>query len=137
MTTRTESGSAEPTPESSFLSVLIIDDDDAHLALMRRSLRGQQLLVFVANHPNEALELMQRVKPDVVLIDVHMPDVPGTELLPLLRDLKTKARLVLYSNEPSEALRAHAQAVGADGYIEKGQPPAQLVRQLHSILNAM
>src|SRR3954466_733604 len=65
------------------------------------------------------LDALAETAPDVVLLDLNMPDVGGLEALPRLRGLVPQARVVVLSSFSAEEKEAAALAAGADRYVDK------------------
>jgi CheY-like chemotaxis protein len=102
-------------------SLLIVDDNPLNLKLTRLLLLGEGYQVRTAGDANQALELIAAARPDLILIDIQLPDIDGLELTRRLKaDPATRGIVVL-------ALTAYAmlgdeakvRAAGCDGYIAK------------------
>lgn len=65
--------------------ILIVDDEPAILAALRRTLRGKGYRIFVADDPQQALRLLDRERIDLVLSDVDMPTMSGLDLVARIR----------------------------------------------------
>ena len=115
--------------------ILIIDDDDVHLASTRGLLEEEGYEVYTQLGPFGATTMVKSLRPDLVLLDVNMPGLPGDRLSVLLRDNEATAstRLILYSSNDEDILRATVRAQGLDGYICKGSP-SQLRSKVKSFL---
>jgi DNA-binding NarL/FixJ family response regulator len=71
--------------------------------------------------------------PDVILIDVNMPDAPGDRAITVARAAAPGAKLVLYSAWEESKLRVLALQVGADGFISKSESVLAIGRRLHEL----
>jgi response regulator RpfG family c-di-GMP phosphodiesterase len=86
-------------------AVLIVDDDDAMLAALRRALRGEPYDVLTALDPATALETLVRLRVDLVVADQRMPAMRGTELLALIEARAPEiARIVLTAYPDEETI---------------------------------
>jgi DNA-binding NtrC family response regulator len=65
--------------------LLLVDDEPAILAALRRTLRGRGYRIFTAEDPHEALRLLERERVDLVVSDVDLPGMTGTELVARVR----------------------------------------------------
>lgn len=116
------------------LRVLVVDDDEEQLELMRRSLSSQRFEVKTSSSPIGVSNLVREFLPNLILIDVNQPALSGDRILKLVRrNTRSNARLVLYSSSDAEKLRRLASEVSADGWIQKGLAPAELAKRLRSI----
>jgi CheY-like chemotaxis protein len=82
----------------------------------------------------EALEQIERRRPDAVICDVHMPRMDGIEALPLLRRACPEGVIVMYSSDPDTA--KGAPALGADAVVDKAEDPAGLLQLLVDLYTA-
>ena len=116
-------------------TVLIIDDNEGLIQLFRRFLRDQPYVVHGATSAEPALEVMERVRPDVVLLDVMMPGCDGWEMLERLRAHQAgrRARVVVCSiiNDPDLAA-----ALGADAFLLKPVERSKLLHTLCAVLSS-
>jgi CheY-like chemotaxis protein len=120
----------------SSVRVLIADDD----ADMRRLLQlilersGEFTVVAQAADGREAIELARDKQPDLVLIDVRMPNLDGLSALPLLSEAAPSARLVVVSAFVLTRVRETAIERGADAYLEKTDLYKRLIPALKGVL---
>ncbi|MDP8910866.1 MAG: response regulator transcription factor, partial [Actinomycetota bacterium] len=108
--------------------VLLVDDIVEIRYLMRMLLanvRGCQVVAEAANGV-EAVELAERVQPDIVVLDVQMPLLDGFAALPRILEAAPRAKVVVYSS--AEPMReAEALRLGAFRYVQKGTDPTLVV----------
>ena len=100
-------------------SILIVDDETAILDTLRILLRGEGFEVTTAGTVREALELLPRAEPDVVVSDIRMPGLSGLDLLSAIRDTDADLPVILMTAQAS--LQSAVQAVnqGAFYYLQK------------------
>lgn len=117
------------------LSILYVDDSQAQLDALRDSLRSSSYRVATARSRIEAEDHMLRDKPDLVIIDYHMPDNPGDACLRALKPLAgDNTRFYLYTTD-AQAFRRHRE-MGFDGVLMlKGKSSVRA--QIDAIANAM
>ncbi len=103
------------------IRVLLVDDQ----AIVRRALRGRFHLepdlevVGEASTGREALALAQTLTPDVVLMDIEMPDMDGIEATAVLRRAVPQSIVVILSIQDDAQTRERAKAAGAIAFVEK------------------
>ena len=104
--------------------ILIVDDDPAHLDSTRGILEAEGYEVFTHAQPFGSTNAVAHLKPDLVLLDVNMPALPGDRLAQVFRaNSNTRdVLLVLHSSNDEDHLRTTARRLGLDGYICKGSP---------------
>jgi two-component system, NarL family, nitrate/nitrite response regulator NarL len=109
------------TDEVLMIRVLLVDDQ----AIVRRALRGRFHLepglevVGEASTGREALSLAQTLTPDVVLMDIEMPEMDGIEATAALRRVIPQSAVVILSIYDDAQTRGRAQAAGAVAFVEK------------------
>jgi CheY-like chemotaxis protein len=130
MTTSGETAAeADPAPA---LRVLIVDDTADVRLLVRMLLaeRGGIDVVAEATNGLEAIELSAALQPDLIVLDIAMPELDGLAALPRLRSVAPDSRIVMLSAFPRASLEAVALAAGAAAYVEKTVATEELVDEL-------
>ena len=114
-------------------SVLVVDDDVAFRALAVRTLRSwDHGPVHDSGTVADALLKAAELRPDVVLVDVGLPDGDGFSLARELTALAGNPRVVLISADPDSADDAAARRTGAVGFVPKAEFPGPRLRRLIS-----
>ena len=103
------------------IRVLLVDDQAAvrRGLLMRLQLEPDIQVIGEASTGREALSLAQALSPDVVLMDVEMPDMDGIEATAALRQAVSASTVVILSIHDDAQTRRRAQAAGAVAFVEK------------------
>lgn len=100
--------------------VLIVDDNDLMRTLLRGILRGEEYQIMgEARNGALALEFMERDKPDIVLLDVVMPEVDGLEALQTIKARYPATVVVMITGNPSVENVQESIQKGATGFIVK------------------
>ena len=100
--------------------VLIVDDNDLMRTLLRTILRGDQYEVIgEARDGVEALELAERLRPDIICLDILMPKIGGLEALQTIRAMHPEIVVVMVTGSPSVDNVREAIQGGASGFIIK------------------
>ncbi len=114
--------------------VLVMDDDYHVRPTLVRLLRRGGFDVLEAGDGRSGLELIERERPDLVLLDVRMPDVDGYEILRRLRQLPQVRVVVLTAGDEQGDDEARALAAGAVRYLRKPIASDELVAELERLL---
>ena len=116
--------------------VLIVDDDPDIVRLVRYNLSHSGFEVQTAATGREALELVQKQPPDLVVLDVMLPDVDGLEVCRTLRQQSSSRRIpiLMLTARGEEIDRVVGFELGADDYVSKPFSPRELVLRVKSIL---
>lgn len=115
--------------------VVIVDDHEMVAMLFRdllQSMRGFEV-VGRAKDSAEALKLCGELKPDLIMLDLVLPDMPGLKLLAQLRVSCPAARVLICSGNLSGPVIRHALLTGATGLIGKAVPLDELKAAIHSV----
>ena len=108
----------DTNPSSAPYTVLLIDDDDRLLALARLSLNKEGVDVVTASTASEGLALLETSPPDLVILDIVLPDLSGWEALRRIRNVSA-VPVMLLSGRDSEVDKARGLDLGADDYLTK------------------
>jgi two-component system, OmpR family, KDP operon response regulator KdpE len=100
------------------LKILVVDDEPPIRKLLRMGLTSQGYAVVDASNGKAALELLAE-KPDLVILDLGLPDVDGLELLRKIRSSQESLPIVVLSSRGDEAGKVAALDLGADDYVTK------------------
>jgi len=115
-------------------TVLVVDDESEIRASLRGVLNDEGLRVLEAENGRSALDLVRRERPDLVLLDVWMPEIDGIELLHLLRGEPGRPEVVMISGHGSIETAVRATKLGAFDFIEK---PFSIEALLHVVERAL
>lgn len=129
--------SVAATKTADVIRILLVDDHPvvrAGLASMLSTIAGFEVCGAVSSG-EEALEFIDAEQPDVLLLDLRMPGMTGIELLKLIRAVPSPPRtLVLTSYESDEEIYRAIEA-GAQGYLLKSTPQAEIVAAIQAVHN--
>jgi DNA-binding NarL/FixJ family response regulator len=90
-------------------------------------------VVGTAGTAEEALALMPRLRPDVVLLDLEMPGLSGVEALPRLREVAPETRVIVFTAYDSEERVLGAIRAGAQGYLLKGASADEIAHAIRAV----
>jgi len=115
---------------------LLVDDESAILETLSGVLADQGFDILTTDSGEEALDLYRKHHPDVVFLDVWLPDRDGLETLALLREADPEAAVVLLSGHGTTATAVRAIKMGAHDYLEKPPSYDQVVETAKSAVAA-
>ena len=114
--------------------ILVIDDDSAVTDLLSLLLRSQGFDVTATNSSTDGLNLVREGQPDLVVLDLMMPEIDGWEICKSVREFSDVPIIVLSAlNDPS--MIASVLDSGADDYLTKPTPSRVLVAHINRLLN--
>lgn len=100
------------------LRVLVIDDEPPIRKLLRMGLTAQGCDILEATNGKTGLELLAQ-KPDLIILDLGLPDIQGLQLLRMIRGRNERVPIVVLSSRSDEAGKVEALDLGADDYVTK------------------
>jgi two-component system KDP operon response regulator KdpE len=115
------------------LRVLVVDDEPPIRKLLRMGLNTQGYEILEAPNGKTALELMER-KPDLIILDLGLPDIQGLELLRLMRKRNEGVPIVVLSSRGDEGAKVQALDLGADDYVTKPFGMDELLARIRAAL---
>lgn len=118
---------------SNAAKVLIVDDEPHIRRLLRTTLARASYDISEAETAAEALEMLTRTDPDVILLDLGLPDRDGLELVPIIR-MRTTATLLVVSARDATEQKVTALDLGADDYVTKPFDSEELLARVRTAL---
>jgi len=118
--------------------VLIVDDDEGVREYVRVNLEMEGYAVREAGNAEEGLGVLEEVSPDLILLDVMMPEVDGWEMLRRVQERHGVGAIpvVMFSGKVNEQSAQEATARGAQGFVGKPFDPQQLIEHAKQLLPA-
>jgi two-component system KDP operon response regulator KdpE len=115
------------------LKILVVDDEPPIRKLLRMGLGTQGYEILDAPNGKTALELLES-KPDLVILDLGLPDIQGHELLRTIRARNDSVPIVVLSSRGDEAGKVQALDLGADDYVTKPFGMDELLARIRAAL---
>lgn len=115
-------------------NILVVDDEPAIRRLLRTSLSSQGFQVLEAADGKEALSQIETSKPDLVILDLGLPDLSGLELIRMLRAGGNAVPILVLSSRVDEKGKVEALDLGADDYVTKPFGSGELFARIRAAL---
>ena len=119
--------------EETGASILVVEDDEQIAELMRDFLEAEGFQVRHAGSGRETSEQLERGRPDLVLLDVMLPDESGFEICRRLRR-ESNVPVLFLSARDGDADKIRGLGLGGDDYIVKSATPAEVVARVKAVL---
>ena len=118
------------------IRVLLADDHRLMRAGLRALLKSLELVQVVAEAGtgHEAIQLAEQHQPDIVIMDIGMPELNGLEATARLKKLNPAPRIIILSMHANEEYVKRALQTGAAGYLLKGAEPAELELAIKAVM---
>lgn len=129
--------SSEPAARRLGRTLLIIDDDEHILEMLQYLFKGQLERIWATTDPREGIRIALTYKPELILLDHHMPGMTGLELLQQLRDMPSTRHLPVIMMTADSSANTVQRAVQAQvaGYLLKPLEPAILRNKISQWLD--
>lgn len=119
------------------INIMIADDH----AMMREGIKqllefdGTMKVIAEASDGDECLSILEKMKPDILLLDINMPSKNGIEVLQELRNKKDELKILILTVHNEVEYLVKAVDIGVNGYVLKDSESAELKRAIEAIIN--
>ncbi len=113
--------------------ILVVDDEERMSRFIRLNLEHDGFKVIEANRGMKAIQQIRDQMPDLVLLDVMMPDLDGFEVLQMVRE-SSQVPVIMLTAKGEEDDRVRGLELGADDYVTKPFSPRELVSRVRAVL---
>lgn len=116
------------------IKVVIAEDDTDILEMLQTTLEMLGVdVVGSAVNGREAIDEVTRLTPDIILLDMHMPEMLGLEAIPEIVNHSPRTKIVVHSAIGATFMTDQALKLGAHAYIEKGVKPRTIVEHIERV----
>lgn len=120
--------------DGSPIRVLLVDDEPALTNLVKMALHYEGWVVDIAHNGREAMAKFERISPDVLVLDIMLPDVDGLQILERVRQSDAYTPTLFLTARDSVMDRVTGLTAGADDYMTKPFSPREMVTRVRAIL---
>ncbi len=113
--------------------ILVVDDERRMVGFIRLNLEQDGFEVIEAYNGTQALERLRDSLPDLILLDVMMPDIDGFEVLRMIREI-SQVPVIMLTAKGEENDKVKGLELGADDYVTKPFSPRELVSRVKAVL---
>lgn len=113
--------------------ILVVDDEERMVRFIRLNLEHDGFQVVEAYRGAQAMDKLRSTLPDMILLDVMMPDIDGFEVLRMIREVSS-VPVIMLTAKGEEDDRVRGLELGADDYITKPFSPRELVSRVKAVL---
>lgn len=117
------------------LNILLVDDDLKNAMLLKRFLEAENYGVTYANNGRVGWELYSSEKPDLILLDINMPEMNGFELAALIREHDKRTIIFFLTDRTEKADRLKGFSLKGNDYIPKPFYPEELIAKIEERFN--
>lgn len=120
-------------PDNTRYKILVVDDEQRMVRFIQLNLEQDGFEVITAYNGKDALEQVRTQLPDLILLDIMMPDINGFEVLKKIREVNN-VPVIMLTAKGEEDDRIQGLELGADDYITKPFSPRELVSRIRAVL---
>lgn len=114
-------------------SILVVDDEERMARFIRLNLEHDGFQVIEAYRGMKAIQALRTEMPDLIILDVMMPDIDGFEVLKMIREISS-IPVIMLTAKGEEDDRVRGLELGADDYVTKPFSPRELVGRVRAVL---
>jgi DNA-binding response OmpR family regulator len=114
-------------------SILVVDDEKTLRETLADSLEGEGFAVVQAADGREAIEAFRRARPDLILLDLMLPEISGTEVCRVIR-AESDVPILMLTAKSAEVDKVVGLELGADDYVTKPFSFRELLARIHALL---
>ncbi len=127
-------------PQNKIKKILVIEDDQAMREIINHKLKNEEFEVQTAENGREGAEMVNQFKPDLVLLDLMLPEIDGFGVLKIIRESKdseiSKIPVIVLSNLWSNADILRAKQLEVQAYLVKAYfTPNEILGKIQDVLN--
>jgi DNA-binding response OmpR family regulator len=115
------------------ISILVVDDDIRMLRMMKRMLELEGFQVLVANNGEASLKSFEKETPDLVLLDIMMPDMDGYTTCKRIREF-SQVPIIMVTARGDDKEKVEGLDIGADDYVTKPFSASELAARVRAVL---
>ena len=114
--------------------LLVVDDENGILEEVKSYFEEEGFQVFVADSGEEGIQILKREKPDILLVDMKLPDMSGLLVLKVAKESSPLTKVIVNTGYVDQALIDQAEELGRDVFLQKPFDLACLKREVESLL---
>ena len=115
--------------------ILIVDDEAGIVQEMKEFLGEEGYEVHTADTAKAGIKLIEEIHPDVILIDVKLPDASGTDVLRACKEKSPKTKTIMVTGYVDQNVMDEAERIGRDTFLQKPFDFVRLIEELEKLLN--
>lgn len=114
------------------LNAVVIDDEPTMAGYLRDVVSAHGLVAYVAGTGAEGLRLIEKIKPELVLLDIELPDIDGRSLCQRIKSEFPESRIIMITGHSASSDVAEGLNLGADDYLPKPIDEKELIARINA-----
>lgn len=114
--------------------ILIVDDEVGIVQEIKEFLTEEGFEVYAADTAKEGIRLIEEIQPDVIWIDVKLPDASGIDVLKACKEKSPKTKTIMVTGYVDQNVMDEAEAVGRDAFLQKPFDLLKITEEINRLL---
>lgn len=119
------------------IKIMLVDDDIKNSMLLKRFIETEGYEVIYANNGNVGLEMYRETRPDLILLDINMPELNGFEMARIIRQSDKRVIIFFLTDRTDKIDRLHGFSLKGNDYIPKPFYPEELIARINERFDSM
>ena len=119
------------------IKILLVDDDLKNSMLLKRFIEAEGYEVIYANNGKVGLEMYRETHPDLILLDINMPELDGFEMARIIRQNDKRVKIFFLTDRTDKVDRLHGFSLKGNDYIPKPFYPEELLAKINERFESM
>lgn len=119
------------------IKILLVDDDIKNSMLLKRFIESEDYEVIYANNGRVGLEMYRETHPDLILLDINMPELDGFEMARIIRQNDKRVIIFFLTDRTDKVDRLHGFSLKGNDYIPKPFYPEELIAKINERFESM
>lgn len=119
------------------IKILLVDDDIKNSMLLKRFIESDGYEVTYANNGRVGLEMYREIRPDLILLDINMPELDGFEMARIIRQNDKRVIIFFLTDRTDKVDRLHGFSLKGNDYIPKPFYPEELIAKINERFESM
>lgn len=119
------------------IKILLVDDDLKNSMLLKRFIETEGYEVTYANNGRVGLEMYHEIRPDLILLDINMPELDGFEMARIIRQNDKRVIIFFLTDRTDKVDRLHGFSLKGNDYIPKPFYPEELIAKINERFESM
>jgi len=115
--------------------ILIVDDEAGIIQEIKEFLEEEGYEVYTADTGKAGMQLIEEILPDVILIDVKLPDTSGNEVLRFCKEKSPKTKTVIVTGYVDQHVMDEAELLGRDAFLQKPFNLEKIISEVEKLLS--
>ena len=117
-------------------TILIIDDSSFQRTIIKKTLKNENYTCIEADNGRLGLEMAERESPDVIIVDLLMPDIDGIEFLKTIQEKKITTPVIVLTSDIQDATRDLCLELGARSFLNKPLRQDELIPAIRKVMES-